>query len=137
MNLLERLPHLGPMRFIDEVVSVDDARIETRSIVRSDHILARDGAISPLAAIEYFAQAAALLMVHRTRASDTGPMAGALLGARTLELDSDRFEVGDELRAIAEEVLALGELARFECVLLRNGEKVARAAINVAATRAS
>lgn len=135
MSLLDRLPHTGPMRFIDEIVSVDLSRIETRSTVRPDHILldAR-GTMSALAAIEYFAQAAALVMVYRTRDQALGPMSGALLGSPRLELLIDRFEVGDELVAVAEEVLALGQLARFECVLHRNGRKAAQASINVAAT---
>lgn len=134
MTLLDRLPHTGPMRFIDEIVAVDVSRIETKSTVRPDHILLENGSMSALAAIEYFAQAAALVMVYRTRDQALGPMSGALLGSPRLELLVDRFEVGDELVAVAEEVLALGQLARFECVLHRNGRKAARASINVAAT---
>jgi predicted hotdog family 3-hydroxylacyl-ACP dehydratase len=123
------------MLFIDEVVSVDASRIETKSIVRADHILLDErGTMSALAAIEYFAQAAALVMVYATGPTNPGPLSGALLGSPKLELLTDRFEVGDELRARAEQVLALGQLARFECVLFRNGHKAAQASINVAAT---
>ncbi len=64
-DLLARIPHRGPMCFLDEVVAVDGHHVHTRTTLRPDFLLLRDGAASPMVAIELFAQTAAVSKVVR------------------------------------------------------------------------
>ncbi len=130
--LFERIPHRGPMLFIDEVVRVGKFTIETRATMKDDFIMAREGVISPLVSIELFAQSAALFMAHRSAQSNLPFVRGALLGTRKLEVTVDAFAVGDILDVHAEEVFGAGALAQFQCVLRRGEDEVASGSINVA-----
>lgn len=131
-ELIERIPHRGPMRFIDEVVAVKGATIRTRTTLREDFLMLDGGKVSPMVAIELFAQSAALFMAHRSSASDVPFVQGALLGSRTLDADVPFLAVGDTLEVEAEEVFGAGNLAQFKCRLFREGTEIARGAINVA-----
>ena len=99
-HLLARIPHRGPMCFIDDVLAVGPSSVETTMTLRADHILAVDGVLSPIAAIELFAQSAAVLMSHRTSGSDPNPVAGALLGTRGVDFVVPELRVGDVLRVV-------------------------------------
>jgi len=131
-DLLDHIPHRGPMRFLTGIDSVDATHIRTRALIGEDFIMARDGKVSALVAIELFAQSAAAFMAHRTRDSDAPFVQGALLGTRKLDAFVDHFSVGDELITEAEEVFGVGALAQFKCTLWRGDEKVAEGHINVA-----
>jgi predicted hotdog family 3-hydroxylacyl-ACP dehydratase len=133
-HLLARIPHRGPMCFIDDVISVTPNSVTTTMTLRADHILAVDGLVSPIAAIELFAQSAAVLMSHRTSGSDPNPVAGALLGTRGVDFLVPSLRVGDVLRVVATESWgANGALAQFDCELFRGPESelCARGTINV------
>ncbi len=78
-------------------------------------------AVSPVAAIELFAQSAAVLMSHRTSGSDPNPVAGALLGTRGVDFHVPTLRVGDVLRVVAKEGWGAGALAQFDCELFRVG----------------
>jgi predicted hotdog family 3-hydroxylacyl-ACP dehydratase len=130
--VLERMPHKPPMLLVDEVVSVEGPRITVKAHISPDHILLEDGAISPLLAIELFAQAAAALMVHRSAQHGAGMESGYLLGTRKLELEVDAFHVGDELVVRAEELWGADALSQLDCTLERGGKVVAKGSINVA-----
>lgn len=120
------------MRFLTGVDSVSNTQIRTRALLGDDFIMAREGKVSPLVAIELFAQSAAAFMANRTRDSDVPFVQGALLGTRKLDAFVDHFAVGDELITEAEEVFGVGALAQFKCTLWRGEEKVAEGHINVA-----
>jgi predicted hotdog family 3-hydroxylacyl-ACP dehydratase len=98
-----------------------------------------DGEVSPIAAIEFFAQSAAVLMSHRTSGSDPNPVAGALLGTRGVEFLVPMLRVGDVLRVVAKESWGAGALAQFDCELFRTSatqtepELCAQGTINVVA----
>ncbi|MBK8410311.1 MAG: hypothetical protein IPL19_20350 [Sandaracinaceae bacterium] len=133
-HLLARIPHRGPMCFIDDVISVTASSVETTTMtLRADHILAVDGLVSPIAAIELFAQSAAVLMSHRTSGTDPNPVAGALLGTRGVDFLVPSMRVGDVLRVVATESWGAGALAQFDCELFRgpDSELCARGTINV------
>ncbi|MCA9532915.1 MAG: hypothetical protein R3B40_21305 [Polyangiales bacterium] len=136
-HLLARIPHRGPMCFIDDVLAVGPSSVETTMTLRADHILAVDGVLSPIAAIELFAQSAAVLMSHRTSGSDPNPVAGALLGTRGVDFVVPELRVGDVLRVVAKESWGAGALAQFDCELFRElpggaePELCARGTINV------
>jgi predicted hotdog family 3-hydroxylacyl-ACP dehydratase len=119
------------MLFLDEVLDVSGSKVRTRTVLREDFILAKDGKVSPLVAIELFAQAAAAYMASRTSPTDRPTVQGALLGSRTMDCFVDSLSVGDELIAEAEQVFGAGALAQFKCALFRDGEKIAEGNINV------
>ncbi len=51
-GILERLPHAGPMLFLDEVVAVEAQSIEPRVVLRADFIMAAaDGTVPPMVAL--------------------------------------------------------------------------------------
>ena len=131
--VVAQMPHQPPMRFIDEVVAVEDGRIVCRSHIRESHILAVEGRITPLVAIELFAQAAAALMVYRAGKAGTPTTGGFLLGTRKVDMMVDAFAPGDELTIDVTELWGDGPLAQFGCKLSRGGEEVAVGSINVAA----
>ncbi len=136
-HLLARIPHRGPMCFIDDVLAVSPSSVETTMTLRADHILCVGGVVSPIAAIELFAQSAAVLMSHRTSGSDPNPVAGALLGTRGVDFLVPELRVGDVLRVVATESWGAGALAQFDCELFRavdgggGSELCARGTINV------
>ncbi|MCB9636069.1 MAG: hypothetical protein H6721_28490 [Sandaracinus sp.] len=130
-DVLSRMPHRGPMLFLDEVLEVGASTARTRTVLREDFLLAKDGKVSPLVSIELFAQAAAAFMASKTAPSDRPTVQGALLGSRSLDTFVDTFEVGDELIAEVEQVFGAGALAQFKCVLYRGETKVAEGNINV------
>ena len=130
-TLLDRIPHRPPMRLIDEVLEVGDAHIVTAATIAPSHILLRDGIVSPLLAIEIFAQSAAALVAHRSVAGGALHISGALLGTRSLDVFTDGFRVGDRLRAVAREAWGAGALAQFECDLYLDEARVAHGSINV------
>jgi predicted hotdog family 3-hydroxylacyl-ACP dehydratase len=131
---LQRLPHAGRMRWIREVVDSGERHIVCRSVIGQEHLVGEDPGRAPgLIAIELFAQAAAAFMADRSaKLGSTGPVSGALLGTRKLDVDVDGFELGDELLSEVHEKWSAGQLAQFDCVLKRGEQEVARGAINVA-----
>jgi predicted hotdog family 3-hydroxylacyl-ACP dehydratase len=130
--VVAQMPHQPPMRFIDEVIEVGDGHIVCRSRIDDAHIMADDGRVSPLVAIELFAQAAAALMVHRAAQAGAPPTGGFLLGTRKVDVGVDTFRAGDELTIDVRELWGNGPLAQFDCHLTRNGVEVASGSINVA-----
>ena len=124
--------YLGRLRFIDEVVSVDGPSITCTTRIRDEHILLDGGRITPLIAVELFAQAAAALMVCHSGQEGSGMTMGYLLGTRRLDVTADSFEVGDELTTRCEEVWSADGLSQLECTVERRGEIVARGSVNVA-----
>lgn len=130
-DVLSRMPHRGPMLFLDEVLEVSGSKARARTVLRDDFILAKDGKVSSLVSIELFAQAAAAYMASKTSPTERPTVQGALLGSRSLDTFVDAFDVGDELIAEVEQVFGAGALAQFKCALFRAGEKVAEGNINV------
>lgn len=132
--IFARLPHRPPMLFLDEILELDPAGIVTRTTLREDFILAREGGrVSPLVAVEIFAQAAAAYFAAHTADAASATMQGALLGARSFSASVDAFRVGDQLVARVRQAWGTAGLAQFDCTLYRDGELVAEGAINVAA----
>ncbi len=131
--VLGRLPHAGPMLFLDRIVRVADPLIETETTFRDDFVMSRDGVISPLVCVELFAQSAAALMAHRSAQANAPKVSGALLGTRRIDCQVASFSVGQTVRTQVVEIFGAGALAQFDCVLTLDGTKVAEGSINVAA----
>ena len=121
------IPHRAPMALVDEVVSFD--REAGCAVVA---FKARREWSEPWAAIEYMAQASAVL----AGAADIAdghvgpPRPGFLLGTRRLELFLPRFEPGKRYVAKAKSVFADSDSASFECEILDGETVVARATLN-------
>jgi len=131
--LLARIPHEGPMLFIDDVVSVEGRRATTRTTIGDDHVMLQEGTVSSLIAVELFAQTAAVLMAQRSGSGQRAPgVTGALLGTRAIDVSVPSFRPGDELTTTVEEKWGTGQIAQFDCVLHHGDDEVARGSINVA-----
>lgn len=131
--VIERLPHRPPMRLLDEVVEASGRRLVARARISDGHILLEDGRVSPLLAIELFAQAAAALLVWLGGKAGAPSVTGYLLGTRKLDMHADAFVPGDELDVVVEESWGTPGLAQLEGELHRGGELVARGVITVGA----
>ena len=113
--VLERMPHQPPMRLLDEVVAADAMSIVCAATIGEGHVLLDGrGEVSPIVAIELFAQAAAAWMVYRYSGQQGEAFGGYLLGTRKLELFAPGFVVGDALRVEARQVWGTGPLAQFD-----------------------
>lgn len=133
-GVLEHLPHKGTMLFLDELVSVGEDNVVTRTRLTDDFLLMEDGRCSSLVAIELFAQSAAALMTWRARNLKDSQVTGALLGSRKMACEVGFLKSGDVVRTEATEVWGAGQLAQFDCKLWREGgedELIASGVINV------
>jgi predicted hotdog family 3-hydroxylacyl-ACP dehydratase len=138
-ELLLRLPHRPPMLFLDDVVDLLPEGIVTETVLRPGFLLEEaDGTVSPLVALELFAQASAAYYAAHTAPAGPMSMQGALLGTRKLDVLVPCFRIGDVLQAEVRESWGTGGLAQFAGVLYRveDGarEKVAEGAFTVAAS---
>lgn len=83
MDIENLIPHRGRMRLIGEVLTLDDDRALTSSIVSENWPLYRDGAVEPLVAVELVAQTAALLEGWKQQQSGgRGGTTGWLVGIK-------------------------------------------------------
>lgn len=126
------MPHRPPMLVLDALVSCDERTVVCSRTIREGDVFVEGGEVSALLALELFAQAAAAHFGYLGMKRGSGMASGALLGTRKLELDVDRYRVGDVLEVRAEQVMSMPPAAQYDCTLARGGEIVARGTINVA-----
>lgn len=132
--VIERLPHRPPMRLLDEVIEASGRKLVVRVRIGDDHILLDDeGKVTPLLAIELFAQAAAALLVWLGGKAGAPSVTGYLLGTRKLDMHAECFVPGDELDVVVEESWSTPGLAQLNGELYRGGELVASGVITVGA----
>ncbi len=125
------LPHSAPMILVDELSSFDGEKAIGRVAIRADSPLVEGGRAPALVAIEYMAQSIGLLTGIISHERGERVQVGYLLGTRELALSIDHFDVGDELSVEVERLFGEDELGAFQCTVLRAGEVVARATLNV------
>ncbi len=125
------LPHRPPMLWIDEVVSRGDDSVCCKLTIRDDHVFVEHGRVEPLIALEWMAQAVAVLVGLRDRDQDQTPRPGYLIAIPQGSLDVEDFRVGDELRIDVRRVWGDDALASFECAVTRAGEPCASAQLSV------
>lgn len=91
----ELLPQTGPMMLIDEVTAVTDEGASSRTVIKADCLLVRDGVFASEGLIEIMAQTVGLFAGARSRAAglDVGP--GLLLGTRRLTFHREGLRPGD------------------------------------------
>ena len=98
----ELVPHAGPMRLLERVVSHDDAATVCETRPEASALFAgADGSVPGFVAIEYMAQCIAVHagLAARVRGEPLRP--GLFLGSRRVTLRADRLAPGRTLRVTA------------------------------------
>lgn len=128
------LPHKGDSVLLDEILSIDEHRLEAGLVVRPGTAFSNDaGCLPGWVGPEIMAQAIAAMSGHRSLAASGRPAAiGLLLGIRSYESSVPEFHPGD---ALAVEVIESSEdeegRAVFDCRICRAGQVLASGTLTV------
>jgi predicted hotdog family 3-hydroxylacyl-ACP dehydratase len=126
------VPHRGAMNLLDAVAHVDDLAVEARVRVPAQGPFNTDAGVPAWVGIEYMAQAVAAWSGARARGRGGSPRIGYLLGSRRYEAAVPVFEVGAELRVLAQcELTAENGLGMFDCRIEHGGRVVASGRLSV------
>jgi predicted hotdog family 3-hydroxylacyl-ACP dehydratase len=109
----KRMPHAGPMRLIDQVVSADAVEI---LCIAQDHSMASyplrfDGVLHPCALVELGAQAAA---AHTSLFGSGEAHTGLVLALQSVEVFVDRISDDAPLTVRAKQCQTLDDAARYQ-----------------------
>jgi len=127
----ELLPHKAPMVLLDRILSWDGATARCGLRVREGAPFVVDGKARAAVALEYMAQCVGVCTALRSLERGEPLRMGYLVGARTMTLAVDRFDVGDELVVAATEEADGDELGLFACETERGGSVVVSATLSV------
>ena len=126
------MPHRGAMNLLDTIERFDDLAIEALVRVPSQGLFNTADGVPAWVGIEYMAQAVAAWSGARARAGGGSPKIGYLLGSRRYEAAVPVFEVGTELRVLAQcELTAENGLGMFDCRIEHAGRVVASGRLSV------
>jgi predicted hotdog family 3-hydroxylacyl-ACP dehydratase len=126
------VPHRGTMSLLDSVAHVEDLAVEARVRVPANGPFNTDAGVPAWVGIEYMAQAVAAWSGARARGGGGAPKIGYLLGSRRYEAAVPVFEVGAELRVLAQcELTAENGLGMFDCRIEHAGRVVASGRLSV------
>ena len=126
------VPHRGAMSLLDSIAHVDDLAVEARVRVPAQGPFNTDAGVPAWVGIEYMAQAVAAWSGARARGGGGAPKIGYLLGSRRYEAAVPVFEVGAELRVLAQcELTAENGLGMFDCRIEHAGRVVASGRLSV------
>lgn len=132
------MPHAGSMCLIDDVETHDDTHIVCTSMQHRStaNPLRRRGRLSPVHAIEFAAQAAALHVALQAPA-DAARMQGLLVSVRGCRLHVNALErVAGALRIEARRSAMVGRLASYDFLVDTLGGLVAEGRLGVHAEAA-
>lgn len=128
----ELLPQTGPMMLIDEVTAVTDEGASSRTVIRADCLLVRDGVFAPEGLIEIMAQTVGLFAGARSRAAGLTVGPGLLLGTRRLTFFRDGLRPGETVETEAAAVFSdESGLWQFRCRSSVGGEPAAEAILTL------
>jgi len=133
VSLEELLPHRAPMILLDAVeeFNAEERRVVAKVTIGPGQIFFDGTGVPNWAAIEYMAQAAALLTGLQDHARDEPARPGFLLGTRSLTLSCERFVAGETYRVTARCEFEDGGAAAFACAIAdARGDVVATAMLN-------
>ena len=126
------VPHRGPLSLLDIVERCDDHSVEARVRVPAQGLFNGDDGVPAWVGIEYMAQAVAAWSGARARAGGGSPKIGYLLGSRRYEAAVPKFDVGSELRVLAQcELMADNGLGMFDCRIELDGRVLATGRLSV------
>ena len=131
------IPHAGSMSLLDEVLEWDQASIDclSRSHLRSDNPLLRDGRLSTVHAVEYGAQAMALhgALLAQQKGQRIG--SGYLVALRDLQLEGRYLDDNDApLLVRAEQLMQQGGHMIYQLRVTQNQQLRISVRATVAAT---
>jgi predicted hotdog family 3-hydroxylacyl-ACP dehydratase len=130
------IPHLPPMRLLDELVSHSDEITRCRVLVTAESTFLRHGQIPCLVAVEYLAQCVAahstLESIRAAGGAPVSPRIGYLIGVRRFDLHRSHFSVGDELMVTVRQVWATRQAAVFHGVVVCRDSVAAEGDLTVA-----
>lgn len=119
------IPHRTPMRLVDTLLSVDEGRGVTESVLPRTGMMADgDGRLDEVAFMEMIAQSYAAFRGYMDLVDGKPPGKGFLAGVRRLEVTGRAF-AGDRLLTSIRTVTSFGGFAVVEGSVARGDETVA------------
>jgi len=133
MPPLESLvPHAGPMRLLDRLVSVDQDSLEAEVTIRRERLFCGSAGVGAWVGIEYMAQAAAAFAGYHAQRSAQPLGPGFLLGTRSYASKRACFEPGSVLRIVVRPTgQASNGLSMFQGAISDVEGEIASATISV------
>jgi predicted hotdog family 3-hydroxylacyl-ACP dehydratase len=125
------VPHRAPMILLDAVEDEIPEGVICRVTLREDSPFMENGVQPAVCAIEYMAQCVAVYAGLKARKGGDPVKIGYLIGARTVALHVERFDLGDTLLVRVIRVWGDSALGTFDATVERAGEVVATASLNV------
>jgi len=126
------VPHRGPLSLLEQVEHCDEHGIEARVRVPAGGVFNGDDGVPAWVGIEYMAQAVAAWSGARARTAGGSPKIGYLLGSRRYEAMVPVFDVGADLRVLAQcELIGENGLGMFDCRIEQGGRVVASGRLSV------
>ncbi len=125
------LPHRPPMILLDRVEDAGEGYLVCSVTLRDDSPFVHGGAASPVVATEYMAQCVAAHSGLKAVRRGDPVRIGFLLGARSIELETEAFEIGEKLIVEARHVWGDDALGQYVCAVHSGGRRVATAVLNV------
>jgi len=131
VDVVRRIPHKGPMRFLRGTAWLDDKKaILAMRLPRRGVFIARDGTVIPLVLVEMLAQLCAAQRAHDLGSPDGSRVHGYLVGMDHVHFRKP-IAAGDPLRLIVWNTLELNEINRVEGEVFLGPELVARAELTL------
>lgn len=125
------LPHAHPMLWLDRVLYHEGDEVHCGLEIRDEHVFVEDGVVESIVSVEWMAQAVGALVGLLDHQQDIAPRPGYLIAIAEATFEVDLFHPGDSLVVEAKRVWGDSELASFECMVRREGVRVARAQLSV------
>jgi predicted hotdog family 3-hydroxylacyl-ACP dehydratase len=125
----ELLLHRPPMLLVDAVTDYSADRATCIVTVRDDPPFGGGGEVPGLVALEYMAQAVGTYVGLRAIELGELVLPGFLIGVPHLDVQVERFEVGERLTATVHRTFGDRYVGSFDTELLRERERVASATL--------
>jgi len=132
MTIDDYIPHRGPMRLVDRLVSADDEQAVVEAEVPAAGAFVQQRRMPSYVLIEHMAQSVAAWAGARARRQGRPVPLGFLLGTRRFEASCDELPSGTRLRMTVRcEMLGDNGLGMFDCRVDADGRTVAQAMLSV------
>jgi predicted hotdog family 3-hydroxylacyl-ACP dehydratase len=129
--LAELVPHRGPMRLLDEVVSHGERRIECRTTIRGDHAFLQDGKVESVVCVELVAQAVAAYVGYQDWLAQRKPQLGFIVSCREATFEAPFLSPGDTLTVEASHTWGESHAGSFKGRVSREGVTIAHVELGV------
>lgn len=131
LSAIELIPHRERMLFLSELSEYRPGYASSRLTVGEENLLVdNNGALDPLAFVEFLAQLAAAHSGYKARSKDSKAMNGFLVGARDFN-NFNTVNAGDHLVLKLRKTSEISQVSFMEGEIYRNDECVADGSITV------